>query len=222
MRALRIAVAIAMLAAFLIALRMLPIVQWLQEFQLWVRGAGAIGYVAYIAVYILCCVLLIPALPMTLGAGAIFGFAAGALVNLAGATLGATAAFLLGRTVLRSRVERLVSDNVRFRALDRAFTREGTRVMWLSRISGFPPFTWVNYAFGLTGIGLRPYFITTLFGIIPGTIAFTWAGAAGAAALTGRGNRVVLIATAVGAIVVSASVARIAMRAIRDAAAADS
>jgi uncharacterized membrane protein YdjX (TVP38/TMEM64 family) len=154
---------------------------------------------------------------LTLGAGAIFGFAKGAVVVIFGATLGATAAFLLARTVLRHRIEAMTGNNAKFRALDRAITREGMKIMWLVRLSGFPPFTWVNYAFGLTGIRLGPYILTTFFGIIPGTLAFTYAGAAGAAAITGEGNRIALIATAVGAILVSVFIARVALKAIRRA-----
>lgn len=210
-------IAVALLAAVLIAIRTLPVAQWLESFKEWVAGAGAIGYVLYVLVYVVCCVLLVPALALTLGAGAIFGFAAGSIIVLIGATLGATLAFLLARTVLRHRVERMTANNAKFRALDRAITREGTKIMWLVRLSGFPPFTWVNYAFGLTGIRLMPFLLTTFFGIIPGTLAFTWAGAAGAAALTGTGNRILLIVTAVGAILVSLFIARIALQAIHKA-----
>ena len=217
MRILRIVLAVAILVGALAAMRTLPLAAWFEAFQAWVRDAGPAGYVAYILLYALACVLVLPAAALSIGAGAIFGFAAGALVNLAGATLGATAAFLLARTVLRHRVERLVENNAKFRALDRAFTREGTRVMWLVRLSGFPPFTWVNYAFGLTGVALAPYVVTTVVGITPGVLAFSWAGAAGAAALSGAGNRTLLIVTGVGAIAVSAYVARIAARALREA-----
>ena len=101
--------------------------------------------------------------------------------------------------------------------IDRAIAEEGTKVMLLMRLSGFPPFTWINYALGLTGVALRPYVLTTFFGIIPGVLAFTWAGAAGAAALTGTGNRLALIVTAAGAVLVSVFIARIATRAIRRA-----
>jgi len=48
-------------------------------------------------------------------------------------------------------------------------------------------------------------------------LAFTYAGAAGAAALAGHANRVALIATAAGAVLVSVYLARIAARAIRRA-----
>ncbi|HEX8254937.1 MAG TPA: TVP38/TMEM64 family protein [Thermoanaerobaculia bacterium] len=217
MRYLKILLAIAVVIAFAIVVRTLPVAAWLEAFKAWVQGQGAVGYVAYVLVYAVCCVLLVPALALTLGAGAIFGFAAGAVVNIIGATIGATIAFLLARGVLRRRVERMTSGHVKFRALDRAITREGTKIMWLVRLSGFPPFTWVNYAFGLTGISLGPYVLTTFFGIIPGSLAFTYAGAAGAAALTGSGNRIILIVTAIGAVIVSAFVARIAMRAIKRA-----
>jgi uncharacterized membrane protein YdjX (TVP38/TMEM64 family) len=213
----KVVLAVALVAAFALLLRALPIVAWLDAFKAWVQGVGPIGYVLYVLVYVVCCVLVVPALALTLGSGAIFGFVGGAIVNVIGATLGATAAFLLARGVLRHRVERMTSGNAKFSALDRAITREGTKIMWLVRVSGFPPFTWVNYAFGLTGIGLGPFLLTTFFGIIPGTIAFTYAGAAGAAALSGSGNRVLLIVTAVGAILVSAFIARIATQAIRRA-----
>lgn len=210
-------VALVLLVAVVLAVRTLPLAAWLEAFKNWVQDAGAIGYVLYALVYVVCCVLVVPALALSIGAGAIFGFVAGSIVVLIGATLGATAAFLLARTVLRHRVERITSNHVKFRALDRAITREGTKIMWLVRLSGFPPFTWVNYAFGLTGVRLRPYIFTTFFGIIPGTLAFTWAGAAGAAALSGTGNRILLSITAGGAILVSVFIARIALQAIRRA-----
>lgn len=217
MKWLKIFVLIVVLAVFVFLVRALPVAEWLETFKNWVQGVGPIGYVLYILVYVVCCILVIPALALTLGAGAIFGFAGGAIVNLIGATLGATAAFLLARGVLRHRVERMTSGSAKFAALDRAITRQGTKIMWLVRLSGFPPFTWVNYAFGLTGIHLTPFLVTTFFGIVPGTIAFTYAGAAGAAALSGSGNRVLLIVTAAGALLVSVFIARIATQAIRKA-----
>ena len=217
MKRAHIVIAALLVIAFAVAVRLLPVGEWITQFQAWVRAAGPLGYVAYVLAYVVCCVFVIPAIALTLGAGAIFGFAAGSLVVLAGATLGATAAFLLARTVLRARVERMTANNAKFRALDRAITTEGTKILWLVRLSGFPPFTWVNYAFGLTGVQTLPYIVITALGIIPGTLAFTYAGAAGAAALTGSGNRIALIVTAVGAVVVAVFVGRIALRAIRRA-----
>lgn len=217
MKWLKVAAGVVLLVAVMLLVRALPVAEWLEAFQAWVRGVGPVGYALYALVYVVCCVFVIPALALTLGAGAIFGFVTGSLISLIGATLGATAAFLLSRTVLRHRVERVTAGNAKLQALDRAITVEGTRIMWLVRLSGFPPFTWVNYAVGLTGIQLRTYVITTFFGIIPGTLAFTYAGAAGAAALSGRGNTALLVVTAIGAVAVSAYIARVALKAIRRA-----
>ncbi|HEU4521895.1 MAG TPA: VTT domain-containing protein, partial [Thermoanaerobaculia bacterium] len=142
----KVAAAVLAVVALAVAIRTLPIAAWLEEFTRYVQGLGAAGWILYIAVYAICCVLLIPASALTIGAGAIFGFAAGSMVVLAGATLGASAAFLLGRTVLRGRVESVAASSPRLRAMDRAIARDGTKVMLLMRISGFPPFTWINYA----------------------------------------------------------------------------
>ncbi len=210
-------IVLIVIAALALAVRFFPIATWLEQFKTWVQGVGPIGYVLYALVYAVCCVFLIPALALTLGAGAIFGFAVGSVIVLIGATLGAIAAFLLGRTILRRRVERMMASSPRLAAVDRAISREGTKIMLLMRVSGFPPFTWINYALGLTGVSFRSYVLTTFFGIIPGALVFTYAGAAGAAALTGKGNRIALIVTAAGAILVIAYIGRIAARAIRRA-----
>jgi uncharacterized membrane protein YdjX (TVP38/TMEM64 family) len=216
-RTLKIVLAILIVVGFVLAVRLLPVATWLDQFIGYVRGVGPIGYVLYVIAYVVCCVLLIPALALTLGAGAIFGFAKGIIIVQIGATLGATAAFLLGRTVFRRYVEARIVSNPKMAAVDRAIAREGTKIMVLMRLSGFPPFTWINYALGLTAVGVVPYLLTTFFGIIPGTMAFTYAGAAGAEALTGRGNRIALIVTAIGGVLVIAYIARIAANAIRRA-----
>ena len=188
---------------------------WLLEFQSYVRGAGAIGYVAYIVVYAVCVVFFIPATILTLGAGAIFGLVPGTLVVIAGATLGATLAFLLARTILRKRVEKMAARNPKFRALDQAIAREGTKIVFLVRLSVVFPFTWINYVFGLTGVRFRTYVWTTLVGIAPATFAFVYIGSIANEAVTASRTRlIVYIAGAVAALMVAIVIGRIATKAI--------
>jgi uncharacterized membrane protein YdjX (TVP38/TMEM64 family) len=209
--------AILLLAAIIVAFRLLPVASWLQQFQLWVRHLGPLGYVLYTLMYAVCVAALVPASLLTLGAGAIFGVVGGTIVVVIGATLGAALAFLLARTVLRRRVEAMAARRPKLAAVDRAISREGTKLMLLCRLSGFPPFVFANYAFGLTGVTAASYLATTFFGIIPGCFAYTYAGHAGAAVATGSGNRVALIVTAAGIVLVSVYVARIATKAVRRA-----
>jgi uncharacterized membrane protein YdjX (TVP38/TMEM64 family) len=50
--------------------------------------------------------------------------------------------------------------------------------MFALRLIPLFPFAAVNIAPGLLGAKYRDYVLTTFFGIIPGTLAYTWIGAA--------------------------------------------
>ena len=197
----KIFVALLIVAAIVIAYRFLPISEWLKHFQTYVRGIGALGYVVYIAVYAICVVAFIPASILTLGAGAIFGFAGGTIVVVIGATIGATLAFLLARTVMRKRIEEMTRNNVKFRALDRAIANEGMKIVFLVRLAVVFPFTWVNYAFGLTAIPLWRYVLATFVGIIPTTMAFVFASSAATKASTGGTSNITKIVYIAGGII---------------------
>ena len=217
---LKIAGAIAVLAVIIILFRLLPLATWLRAFQTYVRGLGAFGYVVYVVVYAVCVVAFIPASILTLGAGAIFGFVGGTIVVVIGATIGATLSFLLARTVMRKRIEQLTSSNKKFKALDRAIASEGMKIVFLVRLAVVFPFTYINYAFGLTAIPLWRYVLATFLGIIPATAAFVFASSAATKAATGETTsitKIVYIAGGVIAIIVSVLIGRIAARAIRRA-----
>ena len=186
----------------------------MQQFIDYVRGLGAIGYVVYTLGYAIAG-LVVPASVLTIGAGALFGFVGGSIVVAIGATLAATIAFFLARTVLRKRVEKWVARNPKFSAVDRAIAREGPKIVVLVRLAAVFPFLFMNYAFGLTGIRPLPYIVATFIGILPGVIAFVSLGAAGAAAATANRTKTIFtIAGAVVALGVSIYVGRIAKRAL--------
>ena len=214
---LRIALGIAVVAGLIIAARLVPVSAGIAALQTWVRGAGPSWYVVYALVYAIAG-LFFSSLVLSLGAGALFGPFAGTLVVLAGATAAATIAFLLARTVLRARIERMVASRRDFAAVDRAVTREGAKIVFLVRLAAIFPFLFVNYAFGLTGIKTSAYVVATLIGMIPTTVAFVYLGSAGAALATQTAtSRIVTLAGAVVALLVSIWIARLASAAIRRA-----
>ena len=214
---LKIVVGAAALAAILVLWHVLPIRQWLEAFRQWVAGLGFLGYVLYVVVYALCVVFFIPASVLTIGAGATFGLIRGTIVVVIGATIGATLAFIVARTIARKRVEKIAAGNPRFAALDRAISKEGAKIVLLVRLAPVFPFTYSNYAFGVTGVRLLPYALATFAGIIPATFAFVYIGAAAAAASAGTVRTIVYIAGAVLALIASAFVGRVAVKAIRKA-----
>jgi uncharacterized membrane protein YdjX (TVP38/TMEM64 family) len=219
----RLLLPILALVSLVAALFLLPIDSWLHAAVEWVDGLGLWGPVALVGLYIIACVLFVPGSVLTLGAGAVFGVGTGTLAVFVGATLGACAAFLVGRHFARDWIAAKVAGNARFAAIDRAVSREGLKIVLLTRLSPVFPFNLLNYAYGLTGVRFRDYLIGCL-GMLPGTLMFVYLGStgadlAGAAAGTGEASDAWFKALGlVATIVVTLYVTRIAGRALNEAA----
>ena len=122
-----------------------------------IAGLGAWGPPIFVALYVLATVLFLPGWILTLGAGAVYGVIRGFILVSIAATLGATAAFLVGRYLARGWVAGRIEGNPRFQAIDEAVGREGWKIVLLTRLSPAFPFNLLNYAFGLTRLSLRDY-----------------------------------------------------------------
>jgi uncharacterized membrane protein YdjX (TVP38/TMEM64 family) len=184
----------------------------------WVGQLGPWGPVIFIGLYLVATVFFIPGSALTLGAGAIFGVAWGSVYVSIGSTLGATAAFLVGRYVARNAIARKIEGNERFAAIDKAVASEGWKIVGLTRLSPVFPFTLLNYAFGLTRVKLGHYVLASWIGMMPGTVMYVYLGSLAKAA-TGERTRttgewalygVGLLAT----VVVTVFVTRIAKQAL--------
>lgn len=154
----------------------------------WIMGLGPWGLVVFVVLYATAAVLLLPAFVLTLGAGAVFGVAHGFVAVWVGATLGATAAFLIGRYLARGWVERRIEGNARFTAIDDAVAREGWKIVGLTRMSPAFPYGLLNYAFSVTRVSVRAYVLATAIGMIPGIAMYVYIGSL-AGTLAGAGER---------------------------------
>lgn len=155
-----------------------------------IAGLGAWGPALFVVLYVVATVLFLPGSILTLGAGVVFGLVRGAVIVSVSATLGATAAFLVGRYLARDWVARKIEGNARFRAIDEAVAREGWKIVGLTRLSPVFPFNLLNYAFGLTRVGLRAYVLASWIGMMPGTLMYVYIGSlAGDLAAVGAGQR---------------------------------
>jgi uncharacterized membrane protein YdjX (TVP38/TMEM64 family) len=149
--------------------------EWLRNALQWIDSLGAVGAIAFILLYIIATVAFLPGSILTLGAGVVFGVVLGSFYVFIGATLGATAAFLVGRYVARGWVAKKIEGNKKFRAIDEAVGREGLKIVLLTRLSPIFPFNLLNYAYGITGVSLKDYVIGSV-GMIPGTIMYVYIG----------------------------------------------
>jgi len=112
---------------------------------------------------------------MTLAGGFLFGLAVGATLTVIGATVGATALFLIARSaigdVLRQRAGPFVA-----RMAD-GFSKNAFNYLLFLRLVPAFPFWAVNLAPALLGMRLPPFVLATAIGIVPGTVVFSAFGA---------------------------------------------
>lgn len=219
----RLVVLIVLVAALITATIVFDVNTYLRDVLEWVRDRGAAGVVIFAAVYITATVFFVPGSILTLGAGFIYGVVWGSIYVSVASTLGATAAFIVGRYFARDWIAGKVAGNKRFAAIDDAVGDEGWKIVGLTRLSPVFPFNLLNYAYGLTKVSLRDYFFASWIGMMPGTVMYVYIGSlAGDLATLGAGERarttgewvlygVGLLAT----VAVTVFVTRLARRALR-------
>src|SRR5213083_694439 len=142
----------------------------------WIGKLGPWGPVIFVGLYVVATVLFVPGSVLTLGAGAVFGVALGSVCVSISATLGATAAFLVGRYLARDAIARKIEKHEKFATIDRAVANEGWKIVLLTRLSPVFPFTLLNYAFGLTRVRLSHYVLASWIGMMPGTVMYVYLG----------------------------------------------
>ena len=175
-----------------------------------VRALGLWAPLGFIAVYSISAVLFLPALLMALAGGALFGPLWGTLYNLAGATIGATLAFLVARYLASDWVAR--KSRGRLKRLIEGVEAEGWRFVAFTRLVPLFPFNLLNYAFGLTRIPLPHYIIASVICMLPGTVAYTWLGYTGREAAAGNEGIIRHALLALGLIAIVAFLPRFVRR----------
>lgn len=189
-----------------------------------IQRAGPAAPAAFILIYMVAVIALIPASLLTIAGGAVFGLLPGVVYALIGATLGSTGAFLLGRYVARRLVATRLAAMPRFVAIERAVSARGFRIVFLLRLSPMIPFNFLNYALGLTTISVWDFVLASL-GTVPGAFVYAYAGKVAGEALVLAGQAevpknasyyAVLLAGLVATIAATTVVTRTARRALQD------
>lgn len=149
----------------------------LEEVRDLVDDLGAAGVIAFILAYGLITLTPAPKAVLSIAAGALFGFVAAVPIVIAGAMIGATAAYFLGQALGRGAVEHFVGTRVA--AVDELLSRRGLVAVIGVRMIPIIPFTAINYASGLTALRRRDYLLGTAIGMLPGIAAYVAIGAFG-------------------------------------------
>jgi uncharacterized membrane protein YdjX (TVP38/TMEM64 family) len=154
-----------------------PINLRLNHFLDWVRGRGTVGMIVYGAAYIVGTVLLVPGTLLTVGGGFLYGTVIGTLIVSPSSVVGATIAFLLGRSFARDWIAKKIRKYPKFELIDRAIAKSGFKIVLLMRLNPiFVPFAVLNYALGLSRVRLRDYILASWIGMLPATTLYVYLG----------------------------------------------
>ncbi|MEG3835593.1 TVP38/TMEM64 family protein [Microcoleus sp. Z1_C3] len=164
-----------LLALLIVATRSAYVQDVLRTLLMRIEDLGWWGPVAFVATYNLATVLFVPGSVLTLGGGAIFGLWWGSVYVFVASILGAVFAFAIGRYLCRDRVVKYMESHPKFKALDRAVSQQGLKIVFLTRLCPLFPFNLLNYALGITQVSLKDYVLGS-FGMIPGTIMYVYSG----------------------------------------------
>ncbi len=173
---------LTVLAAVIAAVTLLPTGEWLRAATGWVESLGLWAPVAFIAIYAIAVIFFVPGSVLTAASGTIFGVVWGSVYVSIASVLGATLAFLIGRFIARSWVEKRIEGNQTFSAIDSAVADEGWKIVGLTRLSPIFPFTLLNYAYGVTRVKFTHYLLASWIGMLPGTVLYVYIGSLGKAA----------------------------------------
>lgn len=142
----------------------------------WVQQKGLIAGLIYIVIYAVAVAFSLPGgAVMSITGGFLFGTVWGSIYILIGATLGATALFIIAKTAL--------GDVLRAKAgpwlqkMEAGFRENALSYLLVLRLVPLFPFFVVNLVPAFLGVSLGTYVLGTFFGIIPGVVVFASVGA---------------------------------------------
>ena len=165
---------LALLIGSVVAVQYVHPEQYLDQERLRQFGAshGVLLPLMYLAVWTLG-PLFLPALPITLAGGVLFGPTWGVIYTAIGSTCGAGLVFLVARYLARDWVAGKLAGT-RLVSLDEKVARQGWKIVAFTRLVPVFSFSLLNYAFGLTRISFWPYLAATFVCMLPSTIAFVY------------------------------------------------
>lgn len=140
-----------------------------------VADNGLFAPLLFIVIYAVAIALSVPGgAILTIAGGFMFGTWLGGLYVVIGATLGATAIFLIAKTALGDALRAKAGPWLR--NMEAGFKENALSYLLVLRLVPLFPFWLVNLVPAFLGVTLGTYVIGTFFGIIPGSLVFASVG----------------------------------------------
>jgi uncharacterized membrane protein YdjX (TVP38/TMEM64 family) len=181
----------------------------LDRLQDWIDDYGMFIPLAYVVVHVAASLFFVPRTLMAVLAGIMFGRWGGPVWSLAGSMAGACIGFVAARYVNAGGIR--PEEMRRIGPFLKRAEAAGWRMIAVIRAAPLPH-TPLNYAFGLTRVGMRDYMIGSFIGFVPGSVLCAELGASGRYATMGIGNWLELSAWTAAFVIAGIALPRLAMR----------
>jgi len=130
-----------------------------------------IGIFAFICIYILIVLFILPASWLSFLSGFLYGSYLGSIIVFISASIGASLAFFISKSFFAKKLKKLFSRYPKVSVMEQVVTKGGLKLILLARLSPIFPFSILNYFYGLNNVKFRD-FAFGLLGIIPGTFLY--------------------------------------------------
>ncbi|MEM1179843.1 MAG: VTT domain-containing protein [Acidobacteriota bacterium] len=126
---------------------------------------------ALFGLYSLVAIFGLPASPVLIGGGVVFGRLFGSIYNVLGLIFGAMVGYFVGKAIGREALVQLAGPKLK--RAEKLFEKRG---FWpLVQVRFLPiPFSIVAYSAALAGVSTGRYFVTSTLGLLPATLLHTW------------------------------------------------
>lgn len=163
----KVTIAVLLFAIAIVAIVMLPTGrEQLLAAAHWAESAPELAWPVFLLAFVLAVVAMIPGWLFMVAGGYLFGAVTGGLLAFVANLLGSVAAFFLARTYARQWVKQRLDHSPRFSGFDNAVARNGVYTVMFARLALLPN-NLINYACGISGMGLRHFVIGTSIGCLP-------------------------------------------------------
>lgn len=197
----------------ILLISVLPLNNWLTSLKDWLLTFGFWAMPMFVGVYVLAAIAGLPNIILILAAGTLFGLVQGIIDASIADVVSVGACYLIGRTVARQQIKKIVARDTRFSQLDQALAEKAWKIILLTRLSPILPSNVLNYGFSLTKVSFWQYLFFSWLGMLPIIILYVYIGAFGATLADVNKNPANLVLQVVGLIITSLGMVYVTRRA---------
>lgn len=138
----------------------------------------ALTALVFVAVYFVIVAFSLPgAAVASVTGGFLFGLGVGTALNVLAASLGAIVIFMAAKSGFGDKLaQKMDASGGRLESLTNQLRKNEISVLFMLRLVPVVPFFVANLLPALVGVKFRNFVLTTVLGIIPGGLVFTWIG----------------------------------------------